>query len=229
MSNPYLRLSRIPGGRFRIASALLVAASVLVACGSAGSVGQPAASTAGPSGGIVGGASPVDSGPPIPVLGTENFYADLLTQIGGSRVSATSILNDPNADPHEFESSPADAALAADARLVIVNGLGYDDFMQKLLGASNQPDRVVIDVQQLLGLADDVNVHIWYDPATMPKVAAAATDALSKLDPQNAAYFAAREQAYLAALDADRRQDRRAQGRSTPGRRSPSPRTWPAT
>ncbi len=85
-------------------------------------------------------------------------------------------------------------------KLVIVNGLGYDDFMQKLLGASGNPDRVVIDVEQLLGLPGDVNVHVWYDPATMPKVAAAATDALTKLDPANAAYFAAREQAYLASL-----------------------------
>jgi zinc/manganese transport system substrate-binding protein len=55
-------------------------------------------------------------------------------------------------------------------------------------------------VQQLLGLPDTVNVHVWYDPATMPKVAAVAASALSSLDPQNAAYFAAQEQAYLAAL-----------------------------
>jgi zinc/manganese transport system substrate-binding protein len=59
---------------------------------------------------------------------------------------------------------------------------------------------VVIDVQQLLSLPDDVNVHIWYDPATMPKVAAAATEALAKLDPPNGAYFRAREEAYLGAL-----------------------------
>jgi zinc/manganese transport system substrate-binding protein len=88
----------------------------------------------------------------------------------------------------------------ADAKLVIVNGVGYDSFMDKLLGASNRPDRVVINVQQVLGVADDVNVHVWYDPATMPKVAAAATDALSGLEPQNAAYFSAHEQAYLATL-----------------------------
>jgi zinc/manganese transport system substrate-binding protein len=149
---------------------------------------------------VADGATPVDSGPALTVLGTENFYADLLSQIGGPRVRASSFLNDPNADPHAFESSPKDAALVADAGLVIVNGLGYDDFMQKLLGASTKPNRVVINVQQLLGLPDTVNVHVWYDPATMPKVAAAATSALAALDPQNAAYFASQEQAYLAAL-----------------------------
>jgi zinc/manganese transport system substrate-binding protein len=134
------------------------------------------------------------------VLGTENFYADLLAQIGGSRVNASSILNDPSADPHEYEASPATAKLVADARLVIVNGIGYDDFMEKLLGASTKPDRVVINVQDVLGVKDDVNVHVWYDPATMPKVADAASSALAKLDPQNAAYFAAQKERYLAAL-----------------------------
>jgi len=168
--------------------------------GTAGSTATPAASSAAPASAQAGGLAPVDSGPPLAVLGTENFYADLLTQIGGSRVAATSLINDPNADPHAFESSPQAAASVADAKLVIVNGLGYDAFMQKLLTASPNPDRVVIDVETLLGLPADVNVHVWYDPATMPKVAAAASDALSRLEPANAAYFAANEQAYLAAL-----------------------------
>jgi len=134
------------------------------------------------------------------VLGTENFYADLLGQLGGARVTATSLLNDPNADPHAFESSTQAAAAVADAQLVIVNGLGYDAFMDKLLAASPSPTRVVISVQQLLGLADGANAHIWYDPATMPKVAAAAAAALAAIDPANAAYFNAREALYVASL-----------------------------
>src|SRR2546428_6189642 len=140
------------------------------------------------------------SGAPIPVLGTENFYADLLAQIGGPRVTASSILNDPSADPHEYEANPATAKLVADSKLVIVNGIGYDDFMQKLLGASTKPDRVVINVQDLLGVKDDVNVHVWYDPNTMPKIADAAAAALAKLEPQNAAYFSEQKAKYLAAL-----------------------------
>jgi zinc/manganese transport system substrate-binding protein len=144
--------------------------------------------------------SPADVGQVIAVLGTENFYADLLAQIGGVRVQATSLLNDPNADPHAYESSPQAAATVADARLVVVNGIGYDVFMQKLLAASPNANRVVIDVQQLLGLSSDVNAHIWYDPGTMPKVAAAAEAALATLEPANAAYFAAREQAYIGSL-----------------------------
>jgi zinc/manganese transport system substrate-binding protein len=136
----------------------------------------------------------------LPVLGTENFYADLLAQVGGARVSASSLLNDPGADPHAFEASPQAAKLVADAKLVIVNDLGYDDFMLKLLAASNAPGRVVINVKDVLGLKDGVNPHVWYDPRTMPKVAEAATAALATLDPQNAAYYQARKATYLVAL-----------------------------
>ncbi len=106
---------------------------------------------------------------PIKVIGAENFYADLLGQVGGTRVDSSSLLNDPNADPHAFESSPADAAKVADAQLVIENGLGYDSFMDKLLAASPSSGRIVINVQQLLALPDGANAHIWYDPATMPR------------------------------------------------------------
>ncbi|HYK97165.1 MAG TPA: zinc ABC transporter substrate-binding protein [Candidatus Acidoferrales bacterium] len=147
-------------------------------------------------------AAPTATGPVINVLGTENFYADLLSQIGGSQVKATSILNDPNADPHEYEASPAAAKAVADASLVVVNDVGYDDFMQKLLSGADKPDRIVINVQQTLRLADDVNPHVWYDPGTMPKVADAVVAGLTKLEPQNAAYFKANEQKYLTAIKA---------------------------
>ena len=142
---------------------------------------------------------PIGASPTIAVLGTENFYADLLAQIGGSRVKASSLLSDPNVDPHEYEVSPAAAKLVADSKLVIVNGIGYDGWMDKLISASPRADRVVINVQDLLGVKDDVNVHVWYAPGTMPKVADAATAALSQLDPQNASYFAAQKQKYLAS------------------------------
>jgi zinc/manganese transport system substrate-binding protein len=150
--------------------------------------------------GPIGAPTAPPSGTGMAVLGTENFYADLLGQIGGTRVTVSSILNDPSADPHEYEANPQTAKLVADAKLVIVNGLGYDSFMDKLLGASTKPDRVVLNVQDILKRADDDNAHVWYDPATMPKVADAATAALSTLDPQNASYFAAQKAKYIAAL-----------------------------
>ncbi len=186
------------GPAFKLQLLAVGLAAVLVAACATTTTAPTSSAPATP--GTSGGATPVASGPPMAVMGTENFYADLLTQIGGSRVQATSLLNDPNADPHAFETNPQDAALVADARLVIVNGIGYDDFMQQLLGAAPDPTRIVINVQQLLGVGDDVNVHIWYDPGTMPKVAQAAAAALGQLDPANAAYYNANEQAYLASL-----------------------------
>lgn len=136
------------------------------------------------------------------MLGAENFYADLLTEIGGDKVSVTAILSDPNVDPHSYEASPSAAGAVADARLVIMNGLGYDEFMTRLLGAANKPERVVIDVQDVMGLAADVNQHVWYDPRTMPRVAAAAADALARLDPANASFYAEGRDRYQAGLRA---------------------------
>jgi zinc/manganese transport system substrate-binding protein len=193
-----LRLNLRPSPHLRGVRWLSLGLVLIVsACGGP----STAASAPAPAAGSEASGGPIGSAPPLAVIGTENFYADLLAQIGGERVTAASLLNDPNADPHAFESSPQDAAQVADARLVIVNGLGYDAFMDKLLAVSERPDRVVINVQALLRLADDVNVHIWYDPATMPKVAAAVADALARLDPPNAAWYASREQAYLARLE----------------------------
>jgi len=176
-------------------TAILLATVGLVACSAAPSPGSAAPTTPD-----LGGPSPAGTAAQIAVLGTENFYADLLSEIGGARVTATSLLNDPNADPHAFESSAQDAVLVADSRLVIVNGLGYDAFMDKLLAASPSATRTVINVQQLLGLADGSNAHIWYDPATMPAVAAAVTSALDAIDPANAFYFDARKALYLDSL-----------------------------
>ena len=168
---------------------------VLAACSASTSPGPLS-----PSIPVVAGPTPVGHAAAIAVVGTENFYADLLSQIGGARVSVTSLLNDPNADPHAFESSTQAAVAVADAQLVVVNGLGYDAFMDKLLGASPNATRVVINVQQLLGLADGANAHIWYDPATMTRVADAATAALARIDPANSSYFGARGAIYLDSL-----------------------------
>jgi zinc/manganese transport system substrate-binding protein len=175
------------------------AALVLAACTAPG--GTPGPSTPDPGATDAPGAptAPI-GGPRLPVVGAENFYADLLTRIGGTRVQVTSFIDDPNVNPHAFESSPEDAAIVADANVVILNGLGYDDFMHQLLGSRADPQRLVIDVQSVLDLPDGANAHVWYDPATMPRVAALVMQALTTLEPRNAAYFQAREQAYLASL-----------------------------
>lgn len=138
---------------------------------------------------------------PLHAIGIENEYADVIAQIAGSGVVTSAIMSDPNTDPHSFEVSPRIGGAIAQADLVVLNGLGYDDWAAKMLKAAPKADRIVIDVQTLRGLPDSTpNPHLWYDPATMPAVAKAVAAALAKLDPSHAAEYAAREKAFEASL-----------------------------
>jgi zinc/manganese transport system substrate-binding protein len=138
---------------------------------------------------------------PVKAVGVENEYADVIAQIGGKYVAVSAIETDPNTDPHSFEVSPQIAEQIAGADLVVENGLGYDDWADRMLAAAPDPNRRVINVQQLRGLPDDTpNPHLWYDPATMPAVATAIAADLSALRPENKAYFEANAAAFDASL-----------------------------
>jgi zinc/manganese transport system substrate-binding protein len=126
----------------------------------------------------------------VSAVGVENQYADVIAQVGGAYVSVVGIETDPNTDPHSFEVSPRVAAEIVGAKLVVENGLGYDGWVDRMLGAAPDAGRMVINVQQLLGLPDGTaNPHLWYDPGTMPAVAKAVAGDLSLLDPAHEAYF----------------------------------------
>jgi zinc/manganese transport system substrate-binding protein len=126
----------------------------------------------------------------ISAIGAENEYANVLSQIGGKYVAVSSILNNPNTDPHTFEASPSVAEEVSGAQLIVQNGVGYDSFMNKVESASPSSTRKVITVQDLLGLPDSTpNPHLWYSPTTMPAVAKAIEAALSELQPDHSAYF----------------------------------------
>ena len=180
---------RTSGVRRRAAwAARLAAVAGPCALAGAGLVGCAGASS-GPTTGV------------IRAIGAENEYADVLGQIGGRYVRVSSILSNPNTDPHAFESSPSVAQEVSAAELVVQNGVGYDDFMGKIESASPSSNRKVIVVQRLLGLPDSTpNPHLWYDPATMPKVARAMADDLAMLRPAHAAYFQSRLQAFDRSL-----------------------------
>ena len=98
------------------------------------------------------GAPPAGAAGVINAIGAENEYADVLGQIGGRYVHVSSILNNPNTDPHTFESSPSVAPEVSAAQLIVQNGVGYDTFMNKIESASPDARRKVIVVQHLLGL-----------------------------------------------------------------------------
>lgn len=85
------------------------------------------------------------------IVAAENFYGDLARQIGGSHVAVTSILANPDDDPHLFETSPSTARTIADAKIIIYNGADYDPWMDKLLSASSKPDRTTIIAADLIG------------------------------------------------------------------------------
>jgi zinc/manganese transport system substrate-binding protein len=137
----------------------------------------------------------------IRVVAAENEYGNVAAQIGGKYVSVTSVENNPNTDPHSYEVNPGVAQAISGAQLIIQNGVGYDDFMTKVESASPNSRRQVINVQLLLGLPDSTpNPHLWYSPATMPKVADALAHDLGTLQPARAAYFKTNAARFITSL-----------------------------
>lgn len=145
-------------------------------------------------------ALPAAAAEPIAIVAAENFYGDLCRQIGGPDVKVASILSNPNQDPHEFEASAATARQLAAARIVVYNGADYDPWAARLLAATPRPGRVVIVVADLVGKKPGDNPHLWYDPPTMPALAASLADALARLDPAHAADYRARLAGFRAAM-----------------------------
>lgn len=133
----------------------------------------------------------------ISVVAAENVWGSIAGQIGGDRVEVTSIVSGPDADPHDYEPTPADARLVARSPYVIANGLGYDPWIPRLVDANADPARVVLDIGTMLGLRDGDNPHRWYFPDDVKQVVHRIADDYRKLDPADAAYFDAQEQQYL--------------------------------
>ncbi|RKR44326.1 metal ABC transporter solute-binding protein [Paraburkholderia sp. BL17N1] len=136
----------------------------------------------------------------IPVVAAENFYGDVVQQLGGERVDVTSILSNPEQDPHLFEASPKTARALQHASLVVYNGADYDPWMAKLLAASKGAKRVTIVAADLVGKKGGDNPHLWYDPATMPKVARAVSEALVAADPAHKSAYDANLAKFLDSL-----------------------------
>jgi zinc/manganese transport system substrate-binding protein len=136
---------------------------------------------------------------PIGVVAAENFWGSIASQLAGTRATVHSVIADAAGDPHSYEPKAGDARALATARLVIVNGLGYDPWAPKLLAANPAPGRIVLTVGDLLGLKEGDNPHRWYDPANVTAVVDAITADLKKLDPRDAAYFEQRRTTFESA------------------------------
>src|SRR5258708_23915116 len=135
----------------------------------------------------------------VNVVAAENFYGEIARQVGGQHVAVTSILSDPNVDPHEYQSNVQTGITVSKADLVIENGGGYDDWMDKILSSAPNGNRLLLkgfDISKKL----PENVHVWYSFDNAATIAQAIASDLKKLDPADAAIFESNLQTFKQSL-----------------------------
>jgi len=130
------------------------------------------------------------------VVVAENFWGSITRQLAGPDADVTSIISNPDADPHDYEPTAEDARTVASAQYVIVNGIGYDAWAQKLLDANPEKNRRVLNVGDLLGLKADSNPHQWYSPGSVKRFITRVSADLAQLDPGHRAAYEQRRNAY---------------------------------
>jgi zinc/manganese transport system substrate-binding protein len=168
-------LSRARG---RSRNALLVGAAIALGAGALlTGCGQ---STSGSTGSLSG---------KVQVVAAENFWGSIAGQLGRDKVQVTSIIVNPNTDPHSYEPTASDGIAIARSQMALVNGIGYDQWASQLIDANPSSSRVVLDVGTLLGLHDGDNPHQWYSPTSVSKVVAQVTADYKRLDPADSSYF----------------------------------------
>jgi zinc/manganese transport system substrate-binding protein len=161
----------MPRSPLRALPVLLVGAGLLAGCGGS------ASSSSGSSGGK------------LQVVAAENFWGSIASQLGGSKVAVSSIIVNPNTDPHSYEPTASDGVAMARSQMAIVNGIGYDTWARKLLAANPSSARVVLDAGRVLGLKEGENPHQWYSPSSVQSVIGQIVADYKRLDPAHAAYF----------------------------------------
>jgi ABC-type Zn uptake system ZnuABC Zn-binding protein ZnuA len=184
-----VRLSRIPSRGTLAAVALVLA---LAGC---------QAGSGSPSG--AGAATP--SPDALKVVTTTTVFADIVQNVGGSRVAATSIIP-PGVGPEDYEPKPDDAKKLTDARLIVSNGVGLDEFLDRLLasGSGGQTAHLVLgDGIPVLTVNGEQNPHFWLDPTLVKQYyLPAIARKLAELDPDGKATYDANVASYGAQLDA---------------------------
>jgi len=149
--------------------------------------------------------SPAPSTGPV-VLTSTSILADIARNVAGDRVEVASLLP-LGADPHEFQSSPADVQRIAESRAIIINGLGYEGFIQPLLESAGGEHRIITASDGLQPLetagvpgGTAADPHMWLDPARVVRYVENIRDGLSAADPEGAATYQTNAQAYIARL-----------------------------
>jgi zinc/manganese transport system substrate-binding protein len=139
-------------------------------------------------------ATPSNSSFVIPVVAAENVWGDLLDQIGGSYTSVTSIITDPNTDPHEYQSNDSDSVAIAQAHYIVINNVGYDDWATQLVSADGASNQTILNLGDYLGVEVTGgivtgNPHLWYNPSYVHDAMIWMTDNLTSIEPSLAGYF----------------------------------------
>lgn len=175
--------------------ALLVGASValLAGCGSSSDSGSDGSAAATPA-----------ASSKVAVVASTNVYGDIVSRIGGDKVSVTSVISDPDQDPHSYEASTQNQLALSKAKVVVENGGGYDDFVDRMLKSGGNSSAEVINAVKVSGKTapkgGELNEHVWYDFPTVAKIADRIAAALGKADPSNAALYTKNAEAFKADL-----------------------------
>lgn len=134
----------------------------------------------------------------IHVVASVDFYGEVAQQVLGKYGTVTSVINDPNVDPHDYEPTTQIGKTVAKADIVIANGAGYDAWMTKL--AKAQPDTTMITAAKVVGVKNGENEHIWYKPQAMKLMANALVKQFGKRDPQHQAAYRRNAKHYIESL-----------------------------
>lgn len=160
----------------------LLAVATLAAAGSLALAGCSSSATAG--------SSSTSSGKVLVVASTD-VYGDIASQIGGSAVQVTSILTNPNQDPHGFEADAQTQLAISKAQVIIENGGGYDDYVDTMRSSTSSKASLInaVELSGFTAVDGDLNEHVFYDYPTMVKVANAIAADLAKAKPTKSSTF----------------------------------------
>ena len=170
-----------PGTYIAIGAIIVILIAVIAVTVTGGSRSNPVVTSTPP---------PASNTPQtLQVVAAENFWGSLVSQIGGTHVQVLSIVSDPNADPHEYESNTANARAFATADYIVVNGAGYDEWADKLISAGIKPNAKVLNVANRIGQQNGDNPHFWYSPDYVNQTTKQMELDLISLDPSNAKVY----------------------------------------
>lgn len=147
--------------------------------------------------------SPARADDKIDVVASFSILGDFVRNVGGERVAVTTLVG-PNGDAHVYTPTPADAKKVANAKLVIVNGLGFEGWLPRLVKSSGGKAVVVTATQGIMPreLGSHEDPHAWQSVANARIYVANIRDALAKADPAGSDIYKANAEAYLAKLSA---------------------------